>query len=361
MTIHNAGDLVGNRYLITGWVGEGGMQEVYRAADQLLNRDVALKTPKTASATKRFKRSAHTAAKINQSNIAKTLDYVEESGKNYLVEELVEGCNLAVFLKSYVPRLDPYACAQVIHHMARGLAASHHAGVIHRDMKPTNVIVVGGASFGGIKITDFGIAKMAEAEIERAAEGGDLTASETALGALPYMSPEMIQSFSDAGMPTDVWSLGAMGHELLTGTRPFGSNYRAAALIEAGVIPELKLELMANNQFSGLVEQIYQITSACMTKDVRNRPTADDVVRMCENLCYSDSAREFGYIARWIYGTSGFISADTGQDVFFHTNSVPSGRVVTNDRVWFSRHPGSPRPRAFPLVKAKSPEPPAGD
>lgn len=356
MTIHNMGDLVGGRYLITGWVGEGGMQEVYRADDRLLNRDVALKTPKTASATKRFKRSAHTSAKINQSNIAKTLDYIEDSGRNYLVEELVEGCNLAAFLKLYVPRLDPYACAQVVHYMARGLAASHHAGVVHRDMKPTNVIVVGGASFAGIKITDFGIAKMAEAEIERAAEGGDLTASETALGALPYMSPEMIQSFSDAGMPTDVWSLGAMGHELLTGVRPFGSNYRAAALIEAGVVPRLNPELVANNQFSGLVQQIYEVTSACMTKDVAKRPTADDVVRMCENLCYSDAAREFGYINRFIYGTSGFISADVGQDVFFHTNSVPSGRVATNDRVWFSRHPGSPRSRAFPLVQAKTPE-----
>lgn len=352
MTIHTAGDKVADRYVVAGWVGEGGMQEVYRARDLLLNRDVALKTPKTASATKRFERSAHTAAKINQSNIAKTLDYVEHSGRNYLIEELVEGCNLSEFLKRYVGRLDPYACAQVIHHMAKGLAASHHAGVVHRDMKPTNVIVVDGPAFQGIKITDFGIAKMAEAEIERAAEEGDLTSSETALGALPYMSPEMINSFSDAGMPTDVWSLGAMGHELLTGARPFGSNYSAARKIEAAVIPPLDAKTVSNNQFSTLARKIYDVTSTCMTKSVKKRPTADDVVRMCEDLCYSDEDREYGNVARFLYNTSGFISSDHGDDVFFHMDSVPYGKISTNDRVWFSRHPGSPRPRAFPLVPA---------
>ena len=352
MTIHNAGDLVGGRYLISGWVGEGGMQEVYRAGDQLLNRDVALKTPKTASATKRFERSAQTAAQINQSNIAKTLDYIEDGGRNYLIEELVEGCNLQQFMRTYVPRLDPYACAYVIHHLAKGMAASHHAGVVHRDMKPTNVIVLGGSAFAGVKITDFGIAKMAEAEIERAAEGGDLTASETALGALPYMSPEMIDSFSNAGMPTDVWSLGAMGHELLNGQRPFGSNFKAATLIEAAVVPPLDPVLSSNGQFSGLAQQVYEVTSACMTKDVAKRPTADQVVKMCEQLCYSDAPREFGAIEKFIRNTNGFITADVGSGVFFHTNSVPYGRVKTRDRVWFSRHAGTPRPRAFPLVPA---------
>jgi serine/threonine protein kinase len=224
LSIHDAGDLVGDRYEIGIFVGEGGMQEVYSAYDQLLFRNVALKTPKTSSATKRFKRSAETSAKINHHNVAKTLDYLEDDGRYYLIEELIDGCDLGVFLREYVPRLDPYACARVMHHLAKGLAASHHAGVIHRDLKPTNIMVVGGADFVELKITDFGIAKMAEAEMENAVAGGDeeaLTQSATALGALPYMAPEFIESFKHAGKPADVWSLGALMFELLTGSKPF--------------------------------------------------------------------------------------------------------------------------------------------
>ncbi len=287
--------------------------------------------------------------------MAKTLDYIEFSGRYYLIEELIYGCNLGEFLKDCVPVLDPYSCAGVLHHLAKGLAASHHAGVVHRDLKPTNVMVVGGRAFAGIKITDFGIAKMAQAELGEAVEGGDeaLTQSATALGALPYMAPEMIDSFTSAGKPADIWSLGALAFELLTGSKPFGTGYRAVPAIQQAIVPELPRQVLAKAQFATLAGAIYDIIRQCLKKKPEDRPTADQLVKLCEGLCYSLTPRKFGEVSRLIYnGESGFIAIDGENDVFFHMASVVSGKVKSGQHVWFSQHAGEPRDRAFPVVPA---------
>lgn len=192
--IHDIDDTLGGRYKVKAHIGAGGMQEVYEAYDLLLCRSVALKVPKNKSAEKRFQRSAIVSAKVNHPNVAKTLDYLEEGKRAYLVEELVEGKDLSRVMREDMVIIDPMRTAYIFHRLAKGLAASHHAGVIHRDLKPSNVIAVGGSLLQEVKITDFGIAKMAEEEIADAVEGGDesLTASDTAIGALPYMAPEMI-------------------------------------------------------------------------------------------------------------------------------------------------------------------------
>jgi serine/threonine-protein kinase len=178
-TIHDPGDVVGERYEVVEFIGEGGMQEVYRASDKLLRRSVALKAPKNASAKKRFQRSAVFSARINHPNVAKTLDYFEAPERAYLIEECVDGKDLGRVLVEFFAFLDPYLAAMVFHHLARGIAASHHSDVIHRDLKPNNVMIVGGEYFGGVKITDFGIAKMAQEEIDEAVEGGDARSFES--------------------------------------------------------------------------------------------------------------------------------------------------------------------------------------
>jgi serine/threonine-protein kinase len=356
MTIHNPGDVIGNRYEIVRYISEGGMQEVYNARDALLSRPVALKTPKTKSARKRFQRSASTSASINHANVAKTFDYLEESGRYYLVEELIEGADLGQIMRDHLDRFDPHLCAHVLHHLAKGLSASHHAGVVHRDLKPSNVMVAGGMAFEGIKITDFGIAKMAEAELA-VVDGGDedaLTQSATALGALPYMAPEMIDSFTHATRPADVWSVGALTFELLTGSKPFGTGYRAVPAIQAAIVPSLPRDLVAKPQFAELVNNIYQVITKCLQRDPGLRPDADALVDLCETLCYSVQLRKTGVIGHMSYPTSGFISVTGGPDVFFHMESVPMGRVKTGDRVWFSTSPGEPRERAFPVVPLKA-------
>lgn len=352
--LHEAGQVISSRYRIESFIGQGGMQEVYAAHDLILGRRVALKTPKTTSAHKRFERSAQTAAKINHANVAKTLDYIPSNSQAYLVEEVVEGCDLSIFTRRHIPRLDPYATAQVLHRLAKGLAASHHAGVIHRDIKPSNIMVVGGAAFTDVKITDFGIAKMAEAELDQAVNGGEeaLTQSATALGALPYMAPEMIEAFTNAAKPADVWSLGALTFELLAGVKPFGQGYRAVPLIQAAVMPALPTDAQPKRQFAALTTELYEVIRRCLMRDPAARPDADGLVRLCEALCYSEDAREYGTVARFHRQDAGFIDADDGTSIFFHQDSVPSGRVDLGQRVWFARHVGAPAPRGFPLVKA---------
>ncbi|WP_198019050.1 serine/threonine-protein kinase [Azorhizobium doebereinerae] len=355
MTMHHAGEVIADRYEVVRFIGQGGMQEVYEAQDNILIRRVALKCPKTISANRRFARSAATAAKINHANVAKTLDYIPDTAHPFLIEEVVDGCDLSEFMKEHVPTLDPYSCAQVIHRLAKGLAASHHAGVVHRDIKPSNIMVVGGAAFTDVKITDFGIAKMAEVELDHAVNGGEeaLTQSATALGALPYMAPEMIESFTDAGRAADVWSLGAMAFELLTSKKPFGAGYRAVPLIQAAVMPTLPRDQAPKAQFAALTNQIYDIIRTCLSRDPSVRPTADGLVTQCEALCYSDARRQYGFVDSFNHRDDGFIRTDSGGSVFFHQNSVPYGRVEIGQRVWFSRHHGAPRDRAFPVVRAR--------
>ncbi len=220
--IQTVGDIVGGRYEVKGYLNQGGMQEVYTAYDKLLLRDVALKVPKNESAIKRFKRSAVVSARINHSNVAKTLDYLETGDHSYLIEELIDGIDLSRVIKERLLYLDPHLAAWTFHRLAKGVAASHHAGVMHRDLKPSNVMVEGVEAMTGIKITDFGIAKMAEEELAEAIAGGDesLTASQTAIGALPYMAPEMIDDIKSVTTSVDIWSLGAMIYELLVGKKP---------------------------------------------------------------------------------------------------------------------------------------------
>lgn len=355
MTIHNPGDVIGNRYEVVRYISEGGMQEVYNARDILLSRSVALKTPKTNSARKRFQRSASTSASINHANAAKTFDYLEENGRYYLVEELIEGADLGQILRDHLDRFDPYLCAHVLHHLAKGLSASHHAGVVHRDLKPSNIMVAGGMAFEGIKITDFGIAKMAEVELA-VVDGGDeeaLTQSATALGALPYMAPEMIDSFTHAARPADVWSVGALAFELLTGSKPFGTGYRAVPAIQAAILPQLPRELIAKPQFAELAKNIHQIIGMCLQRNPGLRPDADALVGHCETLCYSVQRRRIGVVGNMPAASRGFINVSSEPSVFFHMDSVPVGRVRTGDRVWFSTNPGEPRERAFPVVPLK--------
>ena len=352
--LQSVGDIVFGRYNIKKYIGQGGMQEVYLAEDILLTREVALKTPKGPSATKRFKRSAVLSARVNQNNVAKTLDYFEESNRQYLIEEYVDGCNLGEFLKGHVLAFDPFAAARTLHHLAKGLAASHHADVIHRDLKPSNIMIQGGISVDEFKITDFGIAKMAAAEIEEAASGEEegLTGSQTAFGALPYMAPEMIEDVKSAGKPADIWSLGALAYEILTGKRPFGVGYNAVPLIKAAILPGLPAAVTGKAQFRPFAEAFYAVIEKCLVKDPAKRLTADQLVTECEGLHYSDARRYFGTIDSLHYNY-GFIRRAGAEPIFFHRKSIfPLAVPVVGQRVWFAPHAGSPRKRAFPVVIA---------
>nr|WP_208409133.1 serine/threonine-protein kinase [Xanthomonas sp. CFBP 8151] len=337
-------------------MAEGGMQYVYLARDTLTGREVALKTPKNSSATKRFRRSAIVAAKVNHPNVAKTLDYLREGDFRYLIEELIIGQDLSHALLKHTEFLDPYLAARAFHHLAKGVAAAHHVNVIHRDLKPSNVMVAGGYDMTEVKVTDFGIAKLAKEELEEAAEGGTgtMSMSQTAVGALPYMAPEAIETPKDVTTAADIWSLGAMLYHILTGVTPFGSGLRAVRRITSGEIEKPPRFLTANPQFSALAEQVLRLSLECMNRDPDKRPRADQLVMECGALCYNSAPRLFGTIRRMDYGKYGFINVDGGNEAFFHIESFygPTPPKL-GDKVMFSSYLGGGAPRAYPIVKLK--------
>jgi len=354
--IHGDGDEIGGRYKVLSFAGEGGMQEVYLAADLHLQKEVALKVPKNRSAQKRFQRSAVVSAKVNHPNVAKTLDYLDIDGSQYLVEEFITGTDIKQGILDRLVAVDPALVAKVIHHAAKGLHASHRVNVIHRDLKPSNVMFTGGIGIKEIKITDFGIAKMAGEEIEEAVQGGEasISASKTVVGALPYMAPEMISDPRNAGKPSDVWAVGAMTYELLVGEPPFGVGLAAVPRILKAEPPAPPAGFSQKMQFKPLANEVFQVLLACLDSDPAARPSARELANSCEALCYSVIER-FEGICSFIHkgGTFGTIRQDDGREVFFHQQSVYGPMPQYGDRVVFSCFPGSPNPRAHPVVIIK--------
>lgn len=206
------GRLIADRYELEEEIGAGGMASVFRARDRLLDRTVAVKVLRDCYAAdetfvERFRREARAVAQLNHPNIVTVLDRGEEAGRQYIVLELVEGEDL----KEHLGKKGPLAVETALRlavQIGRGLAFAHARGVVHRDVKPQNVIVAGAEA----KMTDFGIA--------RAAEADGITLTGTVLGTSDYISPEQA-----CGLPvderSDVYSLGAVLYELLTGDVPF--------------------------------------------------------------------------------------------------------------------------------------------
>jgi serine/threonine-protein kinase len=349
-----SGQTIGGRYLVKSYLDEGGMQFVYVANDTVTDRVVALKTPKNLSAEKRFKRSAIVAAKVNHPNVAKTLDYVEENGATFLIEELIEGKDLKAALLTRTDHLDPYLVAKIFRHLAKGVSAAHHNNVVHRDLKPTNIMIVGDYNVTELKVTDFGIAKMAGAEMDEAIEGGDasLSTSKTALGAIPYMAPEAIDAPDTVGLPADIWSIGAIILHILYGDYPYGSGLGAITKITTNTPINTPSFVLSKSQFRPLAEEIIEITRNCLQSDPANRPTADQLVKMCDTLCYTVSDRQIGSIKNYMHDAWGFIRT-SGDDVFFHKDSVFGELPQVNESVVFSCYDGGQAPRALPVLKLK--------
>jgi len=350
------GDVVFSRYIVQSHIGRGGMQDVYLAFDQLLGLNVALKTPQAGQPEKRFSQSAVIAARVNHHNVAKTLDYFEENGQLFLIEEYVSGESLEVKLMRF-GAVDPHLGARVFHHLSKGIAASHHAGVVHRDLKPSNIIAEPGVNIHELKITDFGIATLTEEVFVQAAKEGDLTRSTsgTIRGALPYMAPEMMfRSPGDhPGTGADIWSLGAMMFKVLTGDYPFGVYLQAAVNVQNQKRAPWPTFMTSHPQYKPLAEELQGLVEQCLIYDPAKRPSADHLVKALSNVCYINVHRSEGSVDNLIQnGYSGFATGD-GETVFFSMESVygvkrPS--VNQNNRICYSKFPGAPRHRGHPVV-----------
>lgn len=348
------GDEVGSRYRIQGFLNQGGMQEVYKAQDLVLDRLVALKTPIGSSAAQRFARSARLSARVNHSNVARTFDYLMEGDQEYLIEELVDGFDLGTLLVS-CHRLDPDAVARILHSLARAFSVIHRLDMAHRDLKPSNVMVEGGFAFKDIKVTDFGVCKMAADEIDRGTSGAALgmTGSKTLIGHLPYMAPEVLRRKNLVEPKADVWAIGALAFHLLTGSPPFGSELADAVMnILTSPIPDLPNDLSSHAQWGPAALEIYGVILACLQRDVSRRIDAGQLLTQCRRLCYSAQRedRVLAKIVRYPSPAFGFAVDEEGNSLFFHRESVVGDLPSIGTEVWCARYPGHPYDRVHPVV-----------
>ncbi|WP_243318126.1 protein kinase domain-containing protein [Geothrix paludis] len=319
------GTMVG-RFRVESLLGTGGMGEVYRVWDPTLERSVALKALRTgpdreATAPERFRREALALAQLNHPNVCQVHDWMENANGTYIAMELIEGRTL----DQVAPELDVREKLQIVSGVARALEAAHAKGIIHRDLKPGNIMVTQGHGHAGrklqVKVLDFGLAKLADAvkpitgdyprvatpsgvphlgalmaveEAGRAKEeavgeepsGGrtwdKLTQAGTFMGSPSYASPEQIQGQA-AGSSSDVFSLGILAWELLSGDHPFPGEGRARMV---AIVQGSHRELKVRGLPSGVSDLLFSMLEAHPFK----RPTAAQVARRLDHLLRPRSA-----------------------------------------------------------------------
>src|SRR5438067_8555907 len=258
------------RYEIRSKIGEGGMGEVYRARDEKLNRDVAIKViPATLSQNadrlRRFEQEAQAAGALNHPNILAVHDVGVHDGAPYIVSELLEGEELREQLNDgSLPQRKALDFAQQI---AQGLAAAHERGITHRDLKPENLFVT---TDGRVKILDFGLAKLRPMRNENVSSEIDtrkqITDPGTVMGTVGYMSPEQVRGH-EADHRSDIFSFGSILYEMLAGQRAFRRETIAETM--TAMLKEETPELSETNAKVNL--KIKQIVRRCLEKKLSGR------------------------------------------------------------------------------------------
>jgi eukaryotic-like serine/threonine-protein kinase len=265
------GQKINDRYEIIRVIGEGGMANVYLANDTILNRKVAVKVLRGDLATdekfvRRFQREALSASSLNHPNIVEMYDVGEDDGNFYIVMEYVDGKNLKQLIKRRT-KLSLTEVVDIMKQLTDGIAHAHDSFIIHRDIKPQNMLILDN---GLVKITDFGIAV--------ALNSTQLTQTNSVMGSVHYLPPEQAAG-KGATFKSDIYSLGIMMYELITGKLPFrGENAVEIALKQMKEpIPSIRED---NNEIPQAVENI--VLKAC-AKNPKNR--YDTAREMYNDLC----------------------------------------------------------------------------
>ena len=247
-----------SHYKIVEKLGEGGMGVVYKAEDVTLERTVALKFPPAealneTSTRTRFRREAQAAAGLNHPNICTIYEIGEWDGLPFIAMEIVEGRELKAMIRERPLPLD--RALKIAIQACEGLKAAHDRGVFHRDIKPSNLMVTGK---GQVKVMDFGLAKIVD--------GTQLTKSGTTLGTPAYMSPEQALA-KPLDQRSDIWSLGVVLYEMITGQLPFKGEVAAAvAFAIVNTEPELPTAVR-----SGVPTELDRVIEKALAKDPRER------------------------------------------------------------------------------------------
>ncbi len=266
----------GGRYQLASRIAIGGMGEVWQATDLVIGRTVAIKILKDEylgdpGFLERFRAEARHAALVNHEGIANVFDYGEEDGSAYLVMELVPGEALSTILERERV-LSADRVLDIVAQTASALHAAHSAGLVHRDIKPGNLLIT---PDGRVKITDFGIARIADQV--------PLTATGQVMGTVQYLSPEQA-SGHPASPTTDIYSLGIVAYESLAGRRPFTGESQVA--IAMAQINEQPPDLP-----STVSEPVRNLVYACIAKNPADRPaSAAHLARAAQSLRRGDVA-----------------------------------------------------------------------
>ncbi|MGB5753390.1 MAG: serine/threonine-protein kinase, partial [Thermoanaerobaculia bacterium] len=256
-------------YRITAKLGEGGMGEVYLAHDSELDRRVALKVLPQAFADRedllqRFRIEAKTLASLSHPNIVTIYSVESVAGVNFLTMELLEGKNLS----AYIPRagLSVKEFFKIGIPLADALAAAHENDVIHRDLKPANIIVT---NKGLVKVVDFGLAKANQElnqRVDPTAPTEPLTKEGLILGTVPYMAPEQLQGH-DADNRSDIFSLGIILYEAVTGKRPFKGSTQAET--QSSILRDIPVPV--DEVKPGVPHHVARLIGLCLEKDRDSR------------------------------------------------------------------------------------------
>ncbi len=252
------GEIFANRYRIEQVVGRGGMGVVYKAFDTQLEEIVAIKTlpgdvmHRSGDDLERFKREIRVARRITHRNVVRTYDYGEAEGVYFISMEFVRGYTLADCLADAPDhRMPPRVALGTARQICRGLQAAHEQGIVHRDIKPQNVLI---DHKGEVKLMDFGIARITES-------ADAMTAAGLIIGTPHYMSPEQVQG-NQLDARADVYSMGVLLYEMLSGHRPFESSSLTGVLTAHLTQEPPSLDIRAD-----VNREVNTIVLRCMQKD----------------------------------------------------------------------------------------------
>jgi hypothetical protein len=261
------GMVLGGRWRLEAKLGRGGMGEVWRARHVTLGRDVAIKVMHPAFATsasqvQRMMREARAASAVRHPNIVRVEDVgLTDQRVPYIVQEYLDGEDLAAFARRSGNRLDPEVLIPLVAKVLEALAALHAQGVVHRDIKPENVFLVREGDGLSPRLLDFGIAALTNPEELR------LTASASMLGTPAYMSPEQFRSTRNVDARTDLWSTGVMLYELLSGALPFPAETFAAMVIAVTSTDPIPL----GDKVPSLPSALAGVVMRCLRRDPAER------------------------------------------------------------------------------------------
>ncbi|HET6877631.1 MAG TPA: serine/threonine-protein kinase [Jatrophihabitans sp.] len=270
--------VIGDRYVLLRPLGSGGMAEVWLAADERLNgkhvavkrlRGFATDTERSPVDVERARREAFAASRVSHPNLVAVTDFVADDGEPFIVMEYVAGTTLAEICES--GGLPARVAARILAHVADALAAAHHAGIVHRDVKPANIMV---AERGDAKLTDFGIA--------RSPDDDRLTKTGFFTGTMSYLAPEVLDG-NQAGPAGDVWALGATLYEAVEGRPAFTGE--STAMLIARIVMGPGPEPLSDPSLAPLVDRM-------LSRDPANRPTAAEVADQLRAIAADEPGAE---------------------------------------------------------------------